>query len=191
VKKALTAQVKLMLEELDGLLHDDLPTLAGAQAVDFFKKSFVRQGWVYNSKLERWKPRKKRDESRAVLIKTGRLSRSIRVVKKTRTSVTIGSNVPYAQTHNEGLLVRGTATVRAHTRRRYEVDEVSAPRASKARYVRRQTGEVQVRAHSRQINTPYPRRQFMGESPDVIRGVERILFQRMLDIMEKASRIKQ
>ncbi len=57
--------------------------------------------WVPR-KGEKWQPRKVTDSGRALLVKSGRLRKSIRLTRVTQDSVTIGSNVSYAPYHNFG-----------------------------------------------------------------------------------------
>jgi phage gpG-like protein len=75
----------------------------GVEALNHFKGSFRNQGFT-NTVLRKWTGRKRqeRGRQRAILVKTGRLKRSVRVVRKTLNSVTLGSDVPYAIVHNEG-----------------------------------------------------------------------------------------
>lgn len=79
----------------------------GVEATNHFVKSFSNQGFT-DETIDKWKPRKSlRDIGRNILIKSGNLRRSIRVKSRTFRSVVIGSDLPYAQTHNDGLRVRG------------------------------------------------------------------------------------
>lgn len=61
---------------------------------NFEKESFDNQTW---------QPRKDNDTSRNLLVKSGSLRRSIRVVQATWQRISIGTDVEYAQVHNEGL----------------------------------------------------------------------------------------
>ena len=100
---------------------DQFVDIMGVEARNHFVKSFKDQGFT-DQTIEKWEPRK--DEvattggidfrrsrtgfidsnatNRAILVKTGDLRRSIRIVAKTADSVTIGTDLPYAQIHNEG-----------------------------------------------------------------------------------------
>jgi phage gpG-like protein len=103
------------MQEFDGAFVN-LVRIAGTDAVNHFTKSFRDQGFTDNS-LERWEPRKgdfvngisrlrKRERirsGRAILVKSGALRRSLRKISKSRLSVTIISDLPYANVHNEGL----------------------------------------------------------------------------------------
>ena len=77
----------------------------GNIAINEAKENFRRQGFMDRS-LKRWKPRKKRDEGRAILVKSGALRRSIRRISVSNKRVTIGSKgkpAVYAGVHNYGL----------------------------------------------------------------------------------------
>jgi len=77
----------------------------GNIAVNEAKENFRRQGFMDRS-LKPWKPRKKRDEGRAILVKSGALRRSIRRISVSNKRVTIGSKgkpAVYAGVHNAGL----------------------------------------------------------------------------------------
>jgi hypothetical protein len=80
-------------------------TIMGNEAKNHFIKSFTDQGFT-DSNLIKWKPRKSkslRERGRGILIKTGDLRRSIRVINKTFNSVTLGTvNNKYGVYHNEG-----------------------------------------------------------------------------------------
>lgn len=144
------------------------PALVGGLAVQFFQDRFKRQGWL-DRRFEPWPKRKREDRNprrRAILVKTGRLRRSIRVASRTASSVLVGTDVPYAQVHNEGFSGPVRQNVRAHNVRAH----------SRKRDGRRE----RVRAHSRQAHARtmqqnIPQRRFMGESDLLNRRIERHL----------------
>lgn len=119
-----------------------LPDLAGNMALNFFNDSWRRQGFIDN-RMERW-PKRYTAEGRRLLVKTGRLRRSLRMRTK-GSRVIIYTDVPYAQAHNEGLQTRMTVTVKSHKRRT-------------------RNGTTTVRSHQRNMNINLPKRQFMGHS---------------------------
>lgn len=154
-----------MLTKLHRLrqLHKRFPELAAIEAVNFSKERFVAKNWLDRS-ANRWQPRKK--ESRGSLMaKTGRLKRSVRKLKTTRNSVTIGTDVPYAQIHNEGGSINNRVNVQAHSR------------------VRKGRAE-RVKAHTRQMNIRMPKRQFIGESAILLRRIERMLDKQIKEILK-------
>ena len=77
----------------------------GVLAANHFTTSFRNQGFTDES-LERWQPRKRTERSRmgnrAILVKSGRLRRSIRSKRFGFLSVKILTDVPYASVHNNG-----------------------------------------------------------------------------------------
>ncbi len=93
------------------------PLWAGQEALNFYQNSFTRQGWL-DSGFKPWAPRKaaekrqKRYGTRSLLVKRGRLRRSLRL-RTAGPVITIFTDVPYAATHNEGLKVEGTQQVPA------------------------------------------------------------------------------
>ncbi len=139
---------------------DQVTTIAGVEAVNHFKASFPNQGFT-DTNLIKWKERKKKDEGRGILTKTGRLRRGIKVLSKNPTSVMVGvdlSEVPYAQVHNDGF--NGTVAVRAHIRRntRNNVYKVKNRKLDA-------TGINAIAAGTRKMNIP--RRQFVGNSEEL------------------------
>lgn len=145
-------------KDIRAFKRDKLGTLVGIEAVKFFEYSFRRQGFI-NTALVKWQPRKRDDTrrpGRKTLVDTGRLWRSIRVVKKGNGFVTIGTDVPYAQIHNEGGQVNASQTVRSHTRKAHTRSTKDGVTVS--------VKEHQVSSHQRIINFQMPQRQFMGDS---------------------------
>jgi len=127
---------------------------AGAIVVEFSNEAFQEQGWT-DQQLEPWTPRKSedaKDQGRAILYKTGRLRRSIRVIAVTADSVTIGTDVPYAQVHNEGFT--GTVRVAGHIR----MVPIKAAKGVKAVKFKKSV----VPKHRRYMRMP--QRKFLGNS---------------------------
>jgi phage gpG-like protein len=77
----------------------------GVLAANHFTTSFRNQGFTDES-LQRWQPRKRTERSRmgnrAILVKSGRLRRSIRSKRFGFLAVKIYTDVPYAKVHNDG-----------------------------------------------------------------------------------------
>lgn len=88
----------------------EMVDVMGVMAINHYKKSFINGGFT-DETLQLWKHRKREDRgryaknagSRAVLVKTGKLKRSLVAKKFGRYAVRITSNVNYANVHNEGL----------------------------------------------------------------------------------------
>ena len=93
-----------------------LPKMMGKLTLLETSDNFRRQGYEdEQGQVHDWAPRKRekgrkrndggrdrRFKERAILVKTGRLRRSPRIVSTTAQSVTIGTDVPYAQALQEG-----------------------------------------------------------------------------------------
>lgn len=141
-----------------------LPVKVGDTAVLFTKQRFAQKNWIDN-RVEYWKPRKKftrwgktpRNKGRALLVDSGRLRRSIRIMGKTATSVTIGSDVPYATAHNDGFRGEAKQRVSPYTRKL------------------KKGGTTTVKAHDRTIQQNIPRRRFIGQSQYQTKQIERLI----------------
>lgn len=130
-------------------LYPRLPNLAATIAVKFVKDRFRAQNWI-DTRTEPWPKRKETDRQRrknsgrAILVKSGRLKRSIRKIITTQTLAVVGTDVPYAPYHNQGSGKKASGTFNIATRR-----------------------ENTVRSGT------LPRRQFIGESTALSRLIER------------------
>lgn len=156
-------------------LYRKFPDMAAIEAVNFSKERFVRKNWVDQTN-QPWKKRKPSPEwysaaqnkeaaRGSLMVKSGRLKRSIRKIKVTRNSVTIGTDVPYAETHNEGAVINQTVNVKAHSRKRKARNE-------------------KVKAHSRKRKIKIPKRQFIGESAILLRRIERLVQREINEILK-------
>lgn len=156
-------RLRLLAAQLSGKLKD-LPALLGAEALSSINTNFRSQSFFGSP----WPARKaqKGNEGRALLVQSGRLRRSFKL-ENSGLTVTIFTDTPYAEIHNEGGTISGTANVAAYERTTSETNEVSAPGARKPKYQKEKTGSHQVKAHTRKINLAIPQRQFMGEHPDL------------------------
>jgi phage gpG-like protein len=108
-------------------------------------------------------------------VDSGRLKRSIRIVAVTPTSVTIGTDVPYAQIHNDGF--NGSQSVRAHTQRVKEHQRKQKVKGKKGKW---KTKKVTVKAHTRNIkahtrNMKMPRRRFLGSSAELEKQIMELI----------------
>jgi phage gpG-like protein len=96
--RKIATHLKKFEAEIDSMVNS-----MGVMAKNHFTANFRKQGFD-DEGVEAWKPRKKRERAgRAILVKSGRLRRSINFRKKGKWSVVIATDVPYARRHNEGL----------------------------------------------------------------------------------------
>ena len=92
-----------------------VPRVLGQTVVQESAENFRRQGYENEAgAVVPWEPRQAADtvkrrgkrianpRQRAILVKSGRLRRSVRIVATTATSVTVGTDVPYAEAQQEG-----------------------------------------------------------------------------------------
>ncbi|RKR83203.1 virion morphogenesis family protein [Mucilaginibacter gracilis] len=186
-----TAQFIRLLANVSRAI-DRFPNLIAAEAVAFSKERFRQQNWIDNS-TEPWKKRKaeswgrKSRKGRGILVDTGRLFRSVRKIIARADLVVIGTDVPYAQMHNDGGRFKFNQHVKAYTRKQNSVEEVSRPGARTARYVKQQTGVVQVRAFTRKMQINMPRRRFMGNSAYLNRRLERLMANEIVKAAQQAA----
>lgn len=130
--------------------------------------NFSAQGFVANGKADRWPPRKEetpKSKGKRILHGTGTLQNSVKaqaLANHVRVGVDLGK-VPYAKIHNEGGAV--IQYVKPHTRQH--------PRTGK-RY--------QVKAFARKLR--YPKRQYLGFVPDIVKITEREIRYQMDKIMQ-------
>lgn len=175
--------INLPIKELEKRFKKILPTLApmaGNEVVNFALDNFKKQGFL-NHGFEAWRQRKKSKwgfkdrEGRALLVKSGRLRRSIRITNISFLSVTVGSDVPYAKAHNDGLRLGLIQSVKSFTRKKFYTDEVSAPGAKSTKYEKKHVGNVQVSAHTRRIDQKIPARPFLKDSPYLTAKIKRVI----------------
>ena len=85
---------------------NELPRWIGITAKNWFLKGFRTGGGQTDSSTGGWAARKKANQgkSRGILIQSGNLLNSIKVIQSTFTRIVIGSTgLKYARRHNEGL----------------------------------------------------------------------------------------
>lgn len=137
-----------------------IPGRAAVVAVNFSKERFIRKNWV-NTSRKAWPKRKEGRKGRgSLMVRTGRLKRSIRKIRVTNQYILIGTDVPYAKVHNEGGKVEKSVTVREHQRR--------ITRGRKG-------GRATVKSHKRNVKLTVPKRQFIGQSAVLRRRIERLI----------------
>lgn len=139
------------------------PRAVGSMAVRKFKQNFQKQGWTPDNVTMPWKNRAAKDRKkarRALLIKTGALRRSVRIITMGNGWVKVGSNLEYAKIHNEGGTINATQSVGSYKRKAH---------TRKVDGKRQRVKEAEVKAHTRKVNTKIPKRKFIGPSSGVMR----------------------
>lgn len=154
-------------------VYQNIPNKIAVVAQQHFEESFEKRG--YNeTPFEKWKQRKnpnnKKNKGRAILVQSGRLSKSIRIISVSSTNIKIGTDVPYAKIHNEGGQIEQGAKSDNFIRTRNKKGKYKGTR-------QRQKGEVGKSYKARTI--VIPKRQFLGEN-------NKDLQKKIDDIFEKA-----
>lgn len=143
--------------------YRQVPNRAATIAVAFSKDRFREQAWV-DVRTERWQKRRERgrqarkNQGRAILVKSGRLKRSVRKIRVGSNVAVIGTDVPYAAIHNYGGKI---TTRKARGQRVRSSDDKPAP------------------------NATMPRRQFLGESQVLARRIERDMASQVLKVLRE------
>lgn len=147
--------------------------LMGVEAKNHFTNSFREQGFT-DETLSLWKPRKRseRGKSRAILVKSGRLRRSLRSSKRGSFSVVISTDVPYAQLHNDGGIInKRERTANIMYRELYTNLETgkTVKRFAKKKGKNKATHSMSVNIGAHTIKMP--KRQFIGYSGKLNRKI--------------------
>lgn len=148
-------------------LQQQLPTQLGLKAVVFFKDNFRAGGFVNNG-VDKWKPRKAKNK-RAVLVKSGALKKSIRVLSTGTNSVIVGSTLPYAAIHNDGGKIQQKVTQK---QRGYFL----------AQYEKTKNAMWLRMAQSAELNIELPKRKFIGESRELTKQMKKFIIDKLKKI---------
>lgn len=98
------------------MVQDRLPAEVGNLVVNHTLDNFKTESFEGQA----WKARKNKKNTKALLIGSGNLRRSVRVITSTPASVTIGSDVPYAAVHNNGGTINRASRSETFVRNRYK-----------------------------------------------------------------------
>ncbi|MDR1403030.1 MAG: phage virion morphogenesis protein, partial [Tannerellaceae bacterium] len=111
--------------------------------------------------------------SQTLLVDTGRLKKSIRKIKYTTEQIIIGTDVPYAEIHNEGGEIKKTVNVKSHTIKAHGRKAHTRNRSGRAERIKAHTVKTYtVKAHARRMNLKIPSRRFIGNSHTLARRIE-------------------
>ena len=166
-------QVQLIFAKLKANMAEamvELPAIIGNEVVNYSLEAFDKQGWNGAP----WKKRQsKKDTGRAILTGPGAvLRRSIRVVRSTPNSVTVGTDIIYAAIHNDG----GAITRQAHSDTFVRPRFVRGERKGKFRAMtRREKESAPAKGFSfKEYQIHMPQRRYLGITPELIKRVRRV-----------------
>jgi phage gpG-like protein len=155
-------------------LKTKMPRIIGQVAVNFTKDNFRRQGFLNGGHVNKWKKRKGFDagKKRSLLTNTGRLKRSVGVIRASPSEIVIGTRgVNYGKIHNEGGTIRQTVT---NKQRSFFWAKFKA------------TGNQLYKrmALSQKLEIRISKRKFMGNSSDLQAEMERKIKLELLKIFK-------
>ena len=139
-----------------------LPAEVSGIAAAEFKENFRRGGYREDGGIVKWRPRKfnPKGGKRGLLIKSGRLRRSVRP-KPTFDEARVISDVPYAKALNEGF--KGTVNIKSH-------------------YRSLKKKRVKVKSHKRKVDITA--RPFMITTKPLLEDIEKHVFKELETIFK-------
>ena len=147
---------------------------AKVEGENFFKQSFNRQGFL-DGNLTQWPKRKGEDDGRAVLVKSGKLSRSIKGFNKGN-SIVFGTdgNVPYAEIHNNGGVITVTQKMKKYFWAQY-IKATGGQKENKSATIISQKAAFFKRMAMMKVGSQIkiPKRQFIGESKTLMKDLNK------------------
>lgn len=159
--------------QLNGLAKG-LPGTVGKLAVNFFKDNFRRQAFSGEDRWPERKPsdlpvvkygrKKRRKGNRFVLVQTGVLRRSIRILYKSDSQVMVGTTLRYASVHNKGGVIKQSVQPTPRMVRFFWANHYAAKKAgdeeAAEKWKRRAISKKPINRTIR-----IPQRKFIGHSP--------------------------
>lgn len=141
----------------------EMPTVIGETAVNFFKDSFNRQGFIDKS-FERWTPRKDKLRHK-ILMKSLYLRNSIQVMEANYQRVVVapvlGTQHDYAKIHNEGGTVSIPITAKSKKFFWYMFKKTNDGKWKAMALTKKTTLQITI-----------PKRQFIGNSEFLMKRLE-------------------
>lgn len=156
---------------------DQVPKIGGVEVVNFALDNFKAQAWN-GTPWEKRKHKPKRGAgNQQLLVQSGRLRKSIRVTRTTATSVTVGSDVPYARAHNDGALISRNAHSETFVRNRYSTGK------RKGLFKKGTSSGQGFTFKASSFNMP--QRQFLGGSPELKQRLQKVIKEHLLTEIRK------
>ncbi|MBR6286969.1 MAG: phage virion morphogenesis protein [Bacteroidaceae bacterium] len=189
----LTRRIDYLKQQIETEVNDRLPRKVGIVAVNFFKQNF-RDAGFRDDTIQQWKLTKRQQFGKGaaagytpLLSARNHLFSSIQYVAG-RGEVHIGNNVPYANIHNEGGTVNTHPVVTPRMRkyawaRYYEEGGKDAPGALKWRAL------ALTKKTKLDIRAEIPRRQFIGESRELMTKIEQMVEESLNTIKDGMARL--
>jgi phage gpG-like protein len=182
------------------VLQKNLPREVGNITRNNFLANFDKEAFNTN----KWTPRKFEDEGkkRNLLVKSGKLRRSIRVTMAQWGNIRVGSNMDYAQIHNEG----GTTHPNVTPRMRKFAWAMYYKKKGSAGKVADSTRDSDIRKYTKankaagfwlalaltdkkKLTIKIPRRQYMGQDSELEKQITNHIAQRVSTLLGREVRV--
>ncbi|WP_286767171.1 MULTISPECIES: phage virion morphogenesis protein [Sphingobacterium] len=134
-------------------VKEALPEIVGTEVVNSALDNFKTESYFG----EKWKERKDKKNKKKLLVNTGTLQRSPRVILSSPGMVTVGSDVPYAEVHNDGGTISRASRSETFIRNRYK-------NGSKKGRFKKGTTDGQGQTY-KAYSYSMPMRKFLGPHP--------------------------
>lgn len=175
--------------ELKELIDKKLPRYVGKTAVDFFRENFRQGGWR-DGGLMRWKPPKRFNERGNAAARYGPLlSRQNELMNSIDYRVQgnliiISSDKPYAKIHNEGGPMNITLPITPQMRRFAWAKMYEAKRIGNITNANKWKALALTKKSSVNVRYTMPKRQFMGNSSQLLNEIETLITNHLKAILE-------
>lgn len=157
-----------------------LPRILGNIAENHFKEGFRKGGGMTNESRGGWKKRKQPAPGRALLVKSGKLRRDVRLRRATFNRIVVGTSSmtgDYANIHNEG----GTINHPGGTE--YGFKTVQAARRGKLTFLKTGQGYM-VLGKTKPHKIDIPQREFIGHSNRLNKKIKDRIYKEINEFMK-------
>jgi len=182
----MTPNFKEAAKQLSKLIRN-FPITAANEAVNHFVASFDREAWEGKAWAKR-KPNflEKSSSKRNLLVKSGRLRRSIRRVTNSTGFARVATEVPYAKIHNEGGTIVQTPTPKQRAYFGHLSEKLFASKNNANSWA--EGHKYYAMSKAKQLTINIEQRQFMGDSQilnNQIKAKMDVEFRKIIDSVKK------
>lgn len=153
-----------------------LPPIVGNLVVNNALDNFKKQSFDGKPWKARQNKGKRGNGKQNILVQSGALRRSIRIIRSTATSVSVGSDLPYAGVHNDGTEIKRNARSETFVRNRYTKGK------RKGKFAKGTTSGqgYSFKAYSYKM----PQRRFLGRSPSLDATIKKTVRNHILNALK-------
>jgi phage gpG-like protein len=150
-------------------VQSKLPEIIGNEVINHALDNFKDES--FNG--QKWKKRKNKKDTRKLLIQTGDLRRSLRIISSSPTSVTVGSSLIYAAVHNNGGEINRAARSETFVRNRYKTGKKGKMFGGMGAF-KKGTSQGQGQTY-KAYGYNMPIRKFLGITPKLTASIKQIV----------------